>query len=230
MRKLMAVLAAAVAACGSSSSSSTHTITGTIGGTAFTATDVAVLSVAGPANGCNLDVPPINGLPATHLTGLNEAGLVIGISSTVNVCGDLTSGTCIGHANSRGATLFVAKVAFAGGSAALTPKSYAVVSDPSSASGPAGVEVAFGESHALGATCAVTGGGKATSGTIQLTEVSATRVAGHVDVHFQDGGSLQGDFSAAPCSGSSADICTIAQQAVNNLGQPVSICSGNSCQ
>jgi hypothetical protein len=217
MRKLLPVLGAlAAAACGSDTKSSSG-VSGTIGGAAFKPADVGALSL-GPKS-CTLP----NGFGT-----INAAVVAIQFASTANVCADLISTSCVAHANSQGATVFIANAPLTG-DASLTPGVYSVVADPSTAATTSGFKAAFAEAHRLGPACAVASATTRGTGTVQLTEASATHFSGHVDVTFDDGDKLQGDFSVATCSGSTADICQIVIQVVSGNG--TSLCAGGpSCQ
>jgi hypothetical protein len=224
MRKLLVVVAAlAAAACGGSSKSGpSNTVSGTIGGAAFTPVDVEALTL-GPAT-CSL-----TGVPGT----VGAAGVAIEFASTPNVCADLTSATCVAHPNSAGVTVFIASAAILGGTAALAKTTYTVVANPASGFVPGAnnsVQVAFAESHRLGASCHPPSATPVTAtGTVTLTDASATHLAGHVDLTFSDGGNLQGDFSVPTCGAVPAStICDLANAAI--AGQPVSLCTGFNCQ
>jgi len=218
MRKLLVVVAAlAAAACGGGGGTATsNPAKGTIGGVAFSPVDVAALSLGPKA--CNLGA----------FGNINAAGVAIQFASTANVCADLVSATCVAHANSQGVTVFIANAPFSG-DATLTKGVYNVVADTSSALTSAGFKGAFAESHDLGAACAPKSTSTRATGTVELTEASATRFAGHVNITFDDGSKLAGDFSAPTCAGSTADICQIALTAAQGGG--TSLCSGGpTCQ
>jgi hypothetical protein len=56
-------------------------------------------------------------------------------------------------------------------------------------------------------TCNVTAGHPATAGTIRIDSITSTRVAGNVDLTFEDGSRLSGPFDVARC-GFKLDVCT----------------------
>jgi hypothetical protein len=53
--------------------------------------------------------------------------------------------------------------------------------------------------------------------------VNATRVAGHLNVTFQDGSAVQGDFSADACPGVNPDICGLATAGALCQGAPACV-------
>ncbi len=217
MRKLLVVVTAlAAAACGGGGMATSNPAKGTIGGVAFSPVDVAALSLGPKA--CNLGA----------FGNINAAGVAIQFASTANVCADLISATCVAHANSQGVTVFISDAVFSG-DAAITNGTYTVVENPGTAATATGFKAAFAEAHNLGASCSPVSTSTQATGTVTLTEAGPTRFSGSVNITFTDGSKLQGDFSAAACSGSTVDICAIAIAAITN--GTTSLCTGSvSCQ
>ena len=207
MRKLAVLLGLAALACGSGNGSSSPA-SGTVGGSAFTPAEVVAAS-AGPAS-CALA-----GFGAAQV-----AGVAVRFATFTGTCADLTAPTCRSHRSSRSVTILVARAATSSASAAITPGTYNVVKGATqftiNISGAA--ELAVGSSATTDAQCAETG--SAAQGSLRLDQVSASIVSGHVDVTFDDGGKLQGDFAASVCP-FPPDACTIATAQALCTGTPV---------
>ncbi len=202
MRKLVLAAAVAVMACGSSSSSSSSA-TGTIGGSPFSPAETAAFYVA----------PVTCSLPAVGDKALTAVG--VAFNSTTGTCNDVVQ--CVTHRNSREVMVVIAKFPVIGsGQPVITTGDYAVGASMSTpqigADGMGTVAFATATSTANDATCTPTvhTPSTAASSTIHLGEVSASRIAGTVDLTFDDGGTLSGSFSVTPC-GSTPDVCTLAQ-------------------
>ena len=256
MRKLVAVVAVAALACGgssgngsssngssnngssngSSSSGGTTTPTGTVSGSSFLVTDaVASLQAAGlDTVPCSFTIPGYN----TSLS-VAMAALALDFSSGADACSNLTSQTCY-TAATKSVRFVIAKVALGNQAqiAPITTGTYELMSDHAAVcnslplgaglSGWSGTfTVAAGSSNDATDACHVTS--SAASGTIQLTTITSTEVQGHVDVTFQDGGALKGDFTAALCP-TALDVCKIAQSAMSDMDadHPLEICAGSS--
>ncbi len=201
MRRVIVLFGLAGVACGSNSASSGG-VSGTVGGTAFVPSEiVAARAEPGPC------VVP-GGLPAGDV-----AAVAIRFATFSGSCADLVASQCASHRNSRSVTLIVARAAVPPASAAVGPATYTVVANPGSFSLSLGgtAELAIGNSTSTDAACADSS--STATGSVRLDEVSASRVAGHVDVSFEDGGKLQGDFSALVCP-AAPDACTVAKALV----------------
>jgi hypothetical protein len=209
MRKLAVFLTVGVTgfACGNGAGSSAPA-SGTVGGAAFSPAEVVAAS-AGPAP-CT-----VSGFGTGQV-----AAVGIRFATFTGSCADLTAATCRSHRSSRSVTVLVARAGTSAASAAITAGTYAVVKGATqftiTTSGAA--ELAVGSSTTTDAQCADTT--SAAQGSLRLDQVSATLVSGHVDVTFDDGGKLQGDFVASVCP-FPPDVCTVATAQAICSGAPV---------
>lgn len=210
MRKLLAGVgvgvAVVLAGCGSSSSSGSP-VSGTIAGSAFTPAEVSAV------------VPGQTSCVVTGTSPTPVSALAIRLATFTGVCADFAAPTCVNHRGSRDVTLIVARL----GGALVGPATYDVVLDPVTGAkiiGSGGLEVALALSSRVddSAGCQVTT--SKASGTLRLDEVGGSAVKGHVDVTFQDGGKLTGDFTAAVC-GAAPDVCALAAAQATCTGGPV---------
>lgn len=221
MRKLLVVTAASafLAACGSSSSSSSSTtpVSGTVGGRAFTPAAIAAID-AESATSCTIPGPVSFGAHAIELT-LTSYGQAA-------ACSDLLGDFCATHASAQAVTVFVAKVNLAPpyGAPGVEPGTYPVTPITGSMSGMTGMNVAYAEAAAPDPSCAGTAH-PVTAGSIRLDQVTGP-VTGHLDLTFDDGSRIKGDFSAAKCAGSPPDVCMVAASAIGGqLCQPQASCT-----
>ncbi len=214
MRKLLvlvSVLAVSIlaAGCGGSSSSGgggTTPLAGTIGGTAFSPTDVKALLVGTTTTPCT-----VQGLT------FGAKGLALEITSYANACGDFAATQCAFHANARTVTVFVAKLNPVGPAytePTIAAGTYTINSSLSNLGTPDAqgqFTVGYAQAVVTDATC---NGGSPTpapavsGGTLTLSSVT-NPITGHLTVTFQGGGSLSGDFSAPLCS-ETPDVCALA--------------------
>ena len=215
MKKLI-VLSALALACGSSGGShGGGGLSGTIAGHPFTPADVRAIRAGTGQTPCSLSVPAPGGGTTTVSFGI--AGLALDIDSYLNACADWTSASCVLHANAQRVLVVFARLnpIPPGAEPTIPPGTYAVSNDLSSPVQDAtGLTVAYADALATGATptCAPTDSKvKATGSTIRIDSVSATAVTGHLDLAFEDGGTLAGDFSAPVCTGTALDVCQLAQ-------------------
>jgi hypothetical protein len=229
VRKLVAVVAvvaasALLASCGSSSSSSSPSpppstpVSGTVGGKAFTPAATQAISATSGTTACT--VPVTFGASAIELAltsyGASEA------------CTDLLGVQCASHASSQAVTIFVAKVNLVSPTPAPTvgPGTYPVTSitGQPEAANPAILDVAYAEASAPDPSCAGTAH-PVTSGSIRLDQVSGP-VTGHLDLTFDDGSKITGDFSATMCAGTPPNVCMVAANAIGgHLCVPQASCT-----
>ena len=218
MRKIVAVVAvvaasALLASCGSSSSSSASPppstpVSGTVGGRAFTPAATQAISATSGTTACTTPVP----------FGASAIELSLTSYGTSEACTDLLGVKCATHASSQAVTIFVAKVnlasptpapAVATGTHPITP-----ITGQMEAGNPAIVDVAYAEASAPDPSCAGTAH-PVTSGSIRLDQVSASGpVTGHLDLTFDDGSKISGDFSASMCTGTPPNVCMVAANAI----------------
>lgn len=216
MKKLI-VLSAFALACGSSSSShGGGALTGTIGGRPFAPAEVRAIRAGTGATPCSLTVPIPGGGGATTTIDFGVAGLALDIGSYANACDDWTSASCVLHASAQRVLVVFARLNGAGTEPAISPGTYAVSNDLTSpvSDGTGQLTVAYADSLATGPspTCVPTQSiVNATGSTIRIDSVSSTTVTGHLALAFQDGGALAGDFSAPVCTGTTLDVCQLAQ-------------------
>lgn len=221
MRKLLVVAASAfLAACGSSSSSSNGSsgpVTGTVGGRAFTPTAIAAID-AESATSCTI--------PSVLTFGAHAIELALTSYGETEACTDLTTDRCATHASAQAVTVFVAKVNLAPPytAPALGPGTYPVTPITGSMAGATSINVAYAEAAAPDPQCAGTAH-PVTSGSIRLDQVTGP-VTGFMDLTFDDGSKLKGDFSAPRCAGSPPDVCMVAMSAVGGqLCEPQASCT-----
>lgn len=208
MRKLVLSLAVAAMACGSSSSNS-NSVTGTIGGSSFSPAEVAGFYVA----------PQTCNLPVVGSTPLTAIGIFF--NSTTNTCNDVVQ--CVAHRSAREVTVVIAKFPLiqTGAQPSITTGDYTIAGGATSISQPQSVDpntgiatIAFATATrtANDVTCTPTVSFAAASpaGTVHISDVSATHIAGTVNLTFEDGGTLSGSFSVTPC-GTAPNVCTLAQ-------------------
>jgi hypothetical protein len=118
-------------------------------------------------------------------------------------------------------TVLVAKVNPLGTEPALPTGTYTLYASPATTipDGNGMFNVGYAAALATNATC-MGNPSVPTSGTVRLDSVGDP-VTGHMSVKFQDGSTLDGDFSAPVCAGLTPNICQLAQSGA--------ICTGASC-
>ncbi len=222
MRKLLLVLlSASAAACGSSSSGGGGggPLSGTVGGRAFSPADVEAITAGTGSTPCPLPL-------GTSTVNLGIKALAIEVTSYGGACNDFA---CKLHTNAQTVTVLIARLNPSGVEPALNPGTYTVSSSPQTVSAPDinGVLTdAYAQAVATNATCMGTPSGSIAGGTVRLDSVTGP-VTGHVSLTFQDGSTLQGDFSAPMCTSPTVDVCALATAAL--AGSP-QLCQGTpSC-
>jgi hypothetical protein len=210
MRKLI-VLSALALACGDGDGGSSSGLSGTVAGRPLAVTEVRAIRAGTGTTPCSLPVPGGGG--ATVDFGVSA--LAIEIASYANACADYATSQCTLHANAQSVTILLAKLDPTGAAPALAPGNYTVQSSPSVAipDGSGHLTVAFAQALGTDAApaCAGIPSPAVQGGTLRLDAVSGTPVTGHLELTFQDGSAVCGDFSAEVCPGTAPDICQIAQ-------------------
>lgn len=216
MRKLLALVSLLAAACGDDSSSGGGgaQLGGTVGGRAFTISEVKAIPATTGATPCA-------GVPVVGTIGIN--GFALEVTSYANACGDYTSTGCTLHKNAQSVTVLFARIAIATpqtptpaapplapGTYPIHPSATAVEPDGTSGYLFASSAVALATNDACVATSPAV-----QSGTLRIDQVSGP-VTGHVSVSFANGDSLQGDFTAPLCTGAGPDVCSIVTSGAAN--------------
>ncbi len=216
MRKLLvlAVVSVFAAACGggSSKSSGPTPLGGTIGGRAFTPTEVKALVVGTGSTPCT-------GIPVVDTVGVKA--LALQITSYANACSDFDAvgGACSLHQGAQAVTVVFAKLNAVppNGEPTLSPGTFTIHDSPATTDveGVGVLHACFAEEITTATGDTTCNGGTPTpnlsvnGGTLRLDTVSGPTITGHISVSFQNnGGSLDGDFSATVCS-ASPDICSL---------------------
>ncbi len=208
MRKLVLVsaslLSVLVLACGGGSSGGGGGLSGKVGGRSFSPVEVRAIPAGTGTMPCAV---PLGG--ATVAVGVKA--LALQVTSYADACGDFASTQCRFHQGSQAVTILFAKLNPLGTEPELKAGTYKVTSDPTQVDpdGTGLLTVAFAQALATDATCLGTPSRAVQGGTLRLDQVSGT-ITGHVSVTFQDGGSLEGDFSAPVCPGPGPDVCDLA--------------------
>ncbi len=213
MRKLVVLLSVLASACGGSShggGGGTTPLGGTIGGSAFTPTDVKALLVGTGTTPCSITTPA----PFTF----GAKALAIEITSYADACGDFATTQCAFHKDARTVTVFIAKL---NGNApgytepTIAATTYTINSSLQDLGTPVNGVYTIGYAQAV-VTDSTCNGGSPTpqpavsGGTLTLTSVTASGpITGHLSVTFQGGGSLSGDFSAPLCT-ETPNVCALA--------------------
>lgn len=199
MRRLFLV-SVFVVACGSSNDDGGG-LSGTIGGRSFDVREVRAIPAGTGSTPC----------PVPVLGAVGVKAIALDFASYADACDDYASSQCKLHANAQNVTLILAKVNPAGTEPALGPGTYTVYGSATTAipDGTGLLTIAFAQSLATDATCAGAPSPSVQGGTLRLDQVTGS-VTGNVSLTFQNGSSLQGDFSAPICAGPAPDICMLA--------------------
>ncbi len=215
MRRSIAGLAWVVlAACGGGGGGSggSTPVSGTIGGQPFTPAEASAV-VAGPAT-CTVQSQTVS-----------VKAFALRFTSYTGACTDLTSDPlCKLTASSQSAMVVFADVG-AVSPPTLGAGTFQVDPDPTNVrpggGALAGTLVAsFGGYVATTASCPAGTTARVAKGTLTVTSVSATEIAGSIDVIFGTLGTgntfvpgtdtLKGDFTATVCGTLAADLCSLA--------------------
>ncbi|WP_242335184.1 MULTISPECIES: hypothetical protein [Anaeromyxobacter] len=205
MRRLFLV-SAFLLACGGSSSDGGGGggLSGTVGGRSFTPREVRAIPAGTGTTPCTVPV----------LGQVGVRALALDFASYADACGDYATSQCRLHAGAQNVTLLFAKLDPSGAEPTLAAGTYTVYGSATTAvpDGTGRLTVTFAESLATGAapTCAGTPSPSVQGGTLRLDQITGSAVTGHVSLTFEDGSSLQGDFSAPVCPGQGPDICMLA--------------------
>ena len=225
MRKVALLsLVAVLAACGGSSSSGSSALSGTIGGTPFTAS--TELALFGTGNACNISLAA--GIP------LGVSMAVTGLTSATTTCTEAL--TCVTHKNSQVVSLIIAKANLTTGTApGLAVGTYQFIDLATLATNPptfapdsnGNIAIFIADVTGLNATClpTPTAGYTVTSGSLNVTAVTATSVTGTVSLTLGNGqGSVSGTFTASGCGVPAFDACA----ALNGItsGGGLDTCTG----
>lgn len=206
MRKLV-VFSLLVMACGDSGGGGARP-TGTVAGRAFTPTEVRAVRAGSGTTPCTLPVPG-----SSETLDFGVAGLAIDFTSYADACGDYGAGQCTLHANAQNVTIIFARLDPTGAEPALVKDTYTVQPSPTIAipDSTGLLTVAYAQALGTGATpdCAGTPSPAVQGGTLRLDDVGSP-VKGYVDLTFQDGSTLRGDFTATVCPGPGPEICALA--------------------
>jgi len=211
MCRLMLLCSAALAACGSSETPNpgpTYQVVGAAAGFGETADCL---------------------FSATYAIGASIAVVDVTDYASPAACDSMTSNTV--PANGAAAGLVIVRAAFAAPPAAPAPglvaETYPFYDLATLAQGKfppfdAGGKAAFFTGGFL--KCGATGGGSSapvSGGTVTVTSVSATHIAGSVSASLAGGGTVTGSFSADLCGGAPAlDVCAAIQARSLNLSPP----------
>ena len=208
VRSVLAASAAALllASCGNDSGSAAPPPTGptlpsgTILGKSFTPVEGSVLVLDPGA--CTFE-----NFQASTSIQASTAGLILGFGSFSGLCSLITTTNwCGAKANGTIVSGFVARGNAVGGTAsALGTYPVSAVTPAPDAQG--NIVFAHGFIQRWDGTCNVTSGIPATAGTIRIDSITSTRVAGNLDLTFEDGSRFSGPFDVARC-GFQLDVCT----------------------
>lgn len=204
MRKLLLLVSGFVVAC-SSSSNSGGALVGTVGGRSFSPADVRAISAGSGTTPCSVSL-------GGGTVAVGVKALALEVTSYAGACGDFANTQCTFHMNAQSVTVLVARLNPAGTEPALNPGTYTLNSSPATVTPDDGTGLliaAYAQALATNGTCVGTPSPSVAGGTLQLDQVTGP-VTGHVAVTFQDGSSLEGDFSAPLCPGPGPDVCSLA--------------------
>jgi hypothetical protein len=220
---------AATAACGSSSSSGAAAqptgMSGTVGGQAFTPTEMRAISLGSGAAPCTLSLNPMD---PSQVTTVGVKAVVVEAATHTDTCTDLQSSQCRLHASSQTVTLLVARLNLVppGTEPTLGAGTYKVSTDLSHPTlESSGAYVAYAQVLAVDPSFAASTGTPVAGGTIHLDQVSGP-VVGSVSLQFTDGSSVHGSFSAPFCGGPT-DACALAGTLASAIagGAPQGLCT-----
>ncbi len=208
MRKLvLAAAAIAMAACGSSNTNTTSGVSGTVGGSSFSAAETVAMFVS----------PTTCGLPAVGEKPLTAVGIVFStVSGMCSTLSGLSAASCTFPKNDRSVMVILARFPTVGtATPSIDPGDYVLtnsLSIPSDLNTTTGVAtIGYAQSFTTDASCTSTTKKASASAAskIHLAEVSASKVSGTADITLEDGSHIQGDFTATMC-GSLPNVCDLA--------------------
>lgn len=208
MRKLFFIVPALLVACGSDSKDRGG-LSGTVGGRNFSPVEVRAIPAGTGATPCSVD---LGGTSAS----VGVKAIALEITSYAGACEDFASSQCRVHGNAQNVTLLVARLNAIppGTEPTLAPGTYTVYEDATipvpDASNPGLLTVAFAQALATDATCVGTPSPVVRGGTVRLDQVTGP-VTGRLSLTFQDGSTLEGDFSAPLCPGVNPEICDLVE-------------------
>lgn len=224
MRNFVAVVfaSASLAACGSSNKSTSPStpVSGTVAGAAFTPADVQAIELSS-STPCGIN----------NLT-FGAKALELKMTSYSNACGDLTTAVCQAHSGQHAITLFVVRlnaVPPAPAAPSTLAGSYSVspgyTSPTPDTQNPGLLYVAYAQvdPDCVGTAHPVL----AETSTVHIAQDGPT-IAGDLSLHFDDGSTVAGTFTAPLCSGSlpgGGNVCALA--AAFAAGQQ--LCQPSTC-
>jgi hypothetical protein len=204
LRPLAALAAAALvlASCGDDDDGGAAAppqqgVSGTAAGQPFTAADISALSLS---------------QETCELAGVSASatGLLLGFGTFQGLCTFVTQNQgCANKANATIVTALIVRANVLGGNPGpVGPGTYVVGGSTPLPDAQGNVTIPQALVVRNDATCQDTSGTPtATSGTIQITSAGA-RIAGTVDLTFEDGGRVTGSFDVPAC-GFQTDVCTV---------------------
>ncbi len=189
---LVTVVALVASACSSSSSTGTASISGTVASTTFTvASTVAVLV---PSASTNCDVEPDGGTQCVTVSSGQVLAVVLtnrAVASCSTVLGDIATRSAANFSNLDSLALDVGT-----SSGDITPRTYPILTSQAEAAGTSGSTAGLTTTDG---TCNQKLDTSATSGSVVITSISSTEVAGTYDVTFGTSGSFKGSFDVPIC-------------------------------
>lgn len=213
-RCLVGIAWITLTACGGGGGSSSNPVSGNIGGQPFAPAGTSAV-VAGPA------------MCTVLSQNVNVKAFAVRFATFADVCPDLASDPlCKLEASSRSVTVVFADIGVAGTGPSLGTGTFNVDPNPANAqavtTGPlAGTLYAsFAASVTTTASCPAGTVGQVAKGTLTISTVNSTTIAGSLDLtfgtvdqafNFTPGtDTLKGDFSATVCTQSIGDLCSLA--------------------
>jgi hypothetical protein len=211
-RILATIGAAALAACGGGGGGGgggpTGPVGGTVGGAPFT-----------PAEGGALVIPPTQ-CTVTGTGTVRVSGLLLGFGSFVGLCAYAQQAHfCDEKASSTIAALQIMKAGLVQAQTAVGPGSYPITTTTPVPDANGNFGLNGGGLTITGPACALTSSPDASSGTITISSVGATRATGSLDVGFSDGSHLAGSFDVPLCT-YTPDICALLNDTTCGGGSP----------
>ncbi len=213
MTKLMlAILGSVVlAACGGGGGGGggpSGPVTGTVGGTAFT-----------PAEGGALVIPPTT-CTITGVGTVNVSGLILGFASFTGLCGYAQAAHfCDNKASATVVGLEIVKAGLSQAQGPVGPGAYPITVSTPLPDASGNLVVTGGSITVTGAACALVSNPDASSGSISISAVDASRVQGSLSVGFGTGNAIAGTFDLPLCV-YTPDICALLNDTTCGGGVP----------